>query len=120
MTYQLQTALASGAPPNWPYELLLNCRVPHESMLAVLEQRFLSDEAPFTGRNKRLVANAIVYVLERWYHASVGKSGVPFDSEENLLAVSEALKMVLNGRVLDGENREMASFLSVRVAQALR
>lgn len=57
-------------PRSWPVDCLIGVDVPFESLFTVLEGMFYNDEAPFQGRNRRYIANDIMYVVELWFQNS--------------------------------------------------
>lgn len=55
-----------GADPCWPIQLFLNLGVPHALVVQVLENMFDAQEAPFTGRRRRVVVQWIAAAVEAW------------------------------------------------------
>lgn len=55
-----------GANPNWPVLLFLSLNVPSASITRVLERILDSQEAPFTGRRRKVVVRWLTEVLTRW------------------------------------------------------
>ncbi|KAK4248458.1 Non-repetitive/WGA-negative nucleoporin C-terminal-domain-containing protein [Corynascus novoguineensis] len=55
-----------GADPSWPVLLFLNLGVPHALVVQVLENVFDAQEAPFTGRRRRIVVQWIAVAVEAW------------------------------------------------------
>ncbi|KAK4153019.1 Non-repetitive/WGA-negative nucleoporin C-terminal-domain-containing protein [Chaetomidium leptoderma] len=55
-----------GADPCWPVLLFLNLGVPHALVVQVLENLFDAQEAPFTGRRRKVVAQWIAAAVEAW------------------------------------------------------
>lgn len=55
-----------GADPAWPIILFMNLHVPYPSITRVLERILDAQEAPFTGRRRKVVVLWIVEVLLRW------------------------------------------------------
>ena len=99
---------------------MLELEVPHETLLPILEQLYYSNEHPFVGGKRKIVAGKMVYLLQKWFEASV-RSGerVLFGSEENASTVQDCLASLLRGD-LDAQWRHMAEGLAARIAQATR
>lgn len=57
-----------GADPTWPVLLFVNLDVPHASITRVLERILDAQEAPFTGRRRKIVVRWLNEVLTRWFH----------------------------------------------------
>lgn len=55
-----------GADPCWPVLLFLGLGVPHALVAQVLEGVFDAQEAPFTGRRRKIVVQWIAAVVEGW------------------------------------------------------
>ncbi|KAL2176873.1 Non-repetitive/WGA-negative nucleoporin C-terminal-domain-containing protein [Thermothelomyces heterothallicus CBS 202.75] len=55
-----------GADPCWPVLLFLNLGVPHALVVQVLENMFDAQEAPFTGRRRKIVVQWIAVAVEAW------------------------------------------------------
>jgi nuclear pore complex protein Nup155 len=55
-----------GADPCWPVRLFLGLGVPHALVVQVLEGVFDAQEAPFTGRRRKVVVQWIVVGVEAW------------------------------------------------------
>ncbi|KAF3767257.1 nucleoporin-domain-containing protein [Cryphonectria parasitica EP155] len=55
-----------GANPAWPVLLFLNLHVPYPSITRVLERILDAQEAPFTGRRRKVVVGWIAEALLRW------------------------------------------------------
>lgn len=66
-----------GADSTWPVLLFLNLDVPHAAIARVLERILDSQEAPFTGRRRKVVVRWINEILGRWFHVveTLGTSG---------------------------------------------
>lgn len=114
------TNIQNSGPPNWVIDVFLDLNAPCETLLSTLETMFYADEAPLNGRNRRFIANDIIYLSRRWYENSVKGGGLAFGSEENAVAVAEALRVVIGAGVLDQDMSEEARGLSAKVEQVLR
>lgn len=107
-------------PPSWAIDIMLELDIPHETLLPVLEQLYYSNEHPFVGSKRKIVASKMVYLLQKWFEASV-RSGerILFGSEENASTVQDCLASLLRGD-LDPTWRQQAEALAARIAQAMR
>jgi len=109
------------APPSWVIDLFLELEVPHEALLPVLEQLYYANEQPFQGKNRRVLATDVVYLIGKWFLESE-RSGerTIFGSEENAAGVEEVLKILIRSNDLEGTAREDTEVLRTRVAHAMR
>jgi nuclear pore complex protein Nup155 len=55
-----------GADPCWPVLLFLQLGVSHTLIVRVLEQIFDTQEAPFTGRRRKVLVQMINVAVEAW------------------------------------------------------
>ncbi|KAK0620539.1 Non-repetitive/WGA-negative nucleoporin C-terminal-domain-containing protein [Immersiella caudata] len=55
-----------GADPSWPVLVFLHLGVPHHLIVNVLEDIFEAQEAPFTGRRRKLVVQWIAVAVDSW------------------------------------------------------
>ncbi|KAL8896085.1 MAG: hypothetical protein Q9192_003271 [Flavoplaca navasiana] len=106
-------------PATWVVDIFTDLQVPYEAIYAVLENMFYNDEAPFQGRNRRLIGNDIVYVARAWFQDSIRGSGTVFGGEDNALAVSEMLHTVMQSG-LDERRLEECQNLRMRIENMLR
>lgn len=94
--------------------------MPYETLLPVLESMFYNDEAPFQGRNRRVITQHILYVVQRWWARSSKSGKVPFGSEENAVGIVELLRMLeRQGMLGDGELEDVRA-LKGGIEAALR
>ena len=98
-------------PPRWVIDTFLAASVPYGALLPVLEAMFYNDEPPFTGRNRRYIADDILYVCQKWFEEDARGGGDSIlGGEENALAVSHLLGVVgesAAGETKKGEWREL-------------
>jgi len=108
-------------PATWVLDLFLDLEVPHETLLPVLEQLYYANEQPFRGKNRRVLAGDLVYLLSRWFSSSERNGErVPYGSEENLAGVEEMLAGLVRSGDLETRRGEEAEMLRSRIAQAMR
>lgn len=106
-------------PETWVIDMLVDLQVPFESLLSVLEGMFYNDEAPFLGRNRRFIANDMVYVIRLWFQDSIRGTGKVFGDESNTAIVSQTLQMLLQSG-LDESKAEECQALRMRIEHMLR
>ncbi len=108
------------APPTWVIDIFLELSIPYENILTVLERLFFNEEPPFQGRNRRNIANCIIYVVHCWFEDSSRGGRLVFGGAENAAAVAETLRSVVSAGVLDEATTEQARLLRLRVEHVLR
>jgi len=114
---------ALGQHRTWPIDLLADLTVPYETILSTLESLFYrKTESTWAGAKHELVATLMVYVSQRWLEQSGRGGGIPFGSEENVVAVMDVLAAVLDDKppALDAQDRESASLVREQIARILR
>ncbi|KAL9600322.1 MAG: hypothetical protein Q9219_003272 [cf. Caloplaca sp. 3 TL-2023] len=109
----------NSKPETWVLDVFIDLQVPFEAIYAVLEGMFYNDEAPFQGRNRRLIGNDIVYIARLWFQDSIRGSGFAFGGEDNAIAVSGMLQMVMQSG-LDERRLEECQNLRMRIENMLR
>lgn len=108
-------------PDAWALDLFLELEIPHETLLPVLEQMYYSNEQPFTGTKRKLVAAKMVYLIGRWFEASE-RSGerVLFGSEECFSTVQDCLSILIRQGQLPDASKRQAEALEAALLQAVR
>ena len=117
--YALEYQRGKG-PATWVVDLFIDLEVPFEYLVPVLEQLYYANEQPFQGKNRRVLANDLVYVLARWFESSERTGAVPFGSEENSVGVEEVLAGLVRSGEVDEQRRQDAELLRTRIARVLR
>ncbi|CAG8075305.1 unnamed protein product [Penicillium olsonii] len=107
-------------PPSWVVDLFLDLGVAHESLYAVLETMYYTDEAPFHGSNRRFIAQDLLYLLTGWFQETVRLGGMVFGSDAVAERVSEMLLILLQGNVIGKEQLETARDLRSRIDDILQ
>lgn len=110
------------APAHWVVDLFLELQVVHERVFDVLETMFYSNETPFTGVNRKPVAQDLLYVIRRWLHDTTKGGGMVFDSEDGALRVDQALQTLLQGGRSGGMDEGMmqtSRFIREQIATVL-
>ena len=62
---------------------------------------FYSDQQPFSGRNRGIIAGEIVYATKLWFQDTSRGKGKLLGGEENAGAVVEILRLLLSTGGLD-------------------
>lgn len=107
-------------PATWVVDLFIDLGVAHESLYAVLETMYYTDEAPFHGSNRRFIAHDLLYLLSGWFHETVRLGGMVFGSDIVAERVSEMLLILQQSGVISGEQLEIAHDLRSRIDDILR
>lgn len=66
----------------WVPDLFIDVGIPYETIVPVLEDMFYSAEVPFSGNNRLVLANHLVYVVERWLNDCIRNNKPVFGSRE--------------------------------------
>ena len=115
--YALENQNGVG-PETWVVDTFVQVDVPLESLFSALESMFYNDEAPFQGRNRRYIANDLVYVVNLWFKDSSRGRGSFLGGESNAAAVSQVLRDVQP--TLSAGKAEECQVLRLRIEQMLR
>ena len=105
-------------PESWVTDTCIDVGVPFESLFSVLEGLFYNDEVPFKGRNRRHIANELVYVVKLWFQESSRGAGKILGGEDNAAGASQALQAVQP--ILDVQRGEECQMLRLRIEHVLR
>ncbi|KAF2844582.1 non-repetitive nucleoporin-like protein [Plenodomus tracheiphilus IPT5] len=92
-------SLAFNANITWPIDVFLKLNAPFESLISTLEALWYAQEAPFSGRNRKLLVKWIIYTIEQWAQTS-RRTGTLFGGAENAIGLAELLRIVLGSEVL--------------------
>jgi nuclear pore complex protein Nup155 len=107
-------------PKTWVPDLFIEVGFPHETIVAVLQNMWYNNIAPFTEHRKRVLAEHIVYVLESWYGVCKSRNEILFAGEENCEEVVELLTVMEHEGGLDNEGRERVVELRRKILRTLR
>ncbi|KAL9136360.1 MAG: hypothetical protein Q9175_002436 [Cornicularia normoerica] len=107
-------------PRTWPMDTLVGVGVPFESLFTVLEGMFYNDEAPFQGRNRRYIANDIIYVAGLWFQDSSRGVGKILGGEGNAAVITQTLMMLQQSGLLDENTLDECRALRARIELTLR
>ncbi|XPS77466.1 hypothetical protein M3J09_009491 [Ascochyta lentis] len=83
----------------WPIDILVRLNAPFENLVATFEALWYAQEAPFAGRNKKLLVKWSIYTIEQWGITS-RRSGALFGGAENAIGLAEYLRVILGSETL--------------------
>ncbi|KAJ6122656.1 hypothetical protein N7512_005121 [Penicillium capsulatum] len=104
---------------HWIIDLFLDLGVAHQSIYSVLEAMYYTDAVPFSGANRRFLANDMIYLLEVWFHESARIGGLLFGSSQVAERVSESLLLLQQGGQNTSDVRERSADLRRRIVELL-
>lgn len=117
--FEYQRGVASTM---WVIDLFLELQVEYEKLFDVLESLWYANEAPFYGKNRGVLANDLLYVIEHWLHDTIKGGGIILDSEADAVRVVEMLHTLLQTGADAGLNdakKQQCQLLRERIAQFL-
>ena len=107
-------------PSTWVIDTFLDLRVPYGSIFPVLESMYYNDDMPFRGRNKRHVADDMLYVAQRWFQeSSRGGERKLFGGEADVADMQETLKELMQNGLEAGKQEECRDLIR-RIDHLLR
>ena len=109
---------AGVGPKTWLPDLFLEVEFPYDATIAALQGLWFSNLAPFTGRNRRILVDHILYILNSWMEVCVVGNKPLFGGEENCRGVLEVVEGFLDSGEVDGEERRVADLLRTRLVRA--
>lgn len=104
---------------HWIVDLFLDLGVAHQSIYSVLEAMYYTDAVPFSGANRRFLANDMLYLLEKWFQETGRIGGLLFGSSQVAERVSESLLLLQQGSHNTPEVRERSADLRRRIVDLL-
>ena len=81
----------------WVPDLFITVGFPFEASIAVIQQLWYGNVAPFTGAGNRVLASHIVYLVDRWFENCLGRNERAFGSEQNARDIGLLLGAVAGG-----------------------
>ncbi|KAL4790691.1 Non-repetitive/WGA-negative nucleoporin C-terminal-domain-containing protein [Aspergillus venezuelensis] len=105
-------------PKTWVVDTFFDLGVPHETIYSVLEGMYYTDEAPFHGANRKIIARDLLYTIEHWFHDTVRLGGVVFGSDIIAERILEMLVLLQQGGI-SGEQMAIAMELRARIQDVL-
>jgi len=91
---------------SWPIDVFIKLNAPFEILVSTLEALWYAQEHPFGGRNRRLLVKWLVHSVEQWHAASKRQGGYPFGGNENAVALSDLLRVVLSANDIGRETTQ--------------
>jgi len=116
--YALESQRGVGSP-TWVVDLFLSVSFHPETILSVLQEMFYNDIAPFTGRNKAILPNHMLYTIQQWYHECVRNNQRLFGGDENARAINELLSTLIRSG-LSPDDQEQATELMKKIGKSFR
>ena len=112
---------ANAASPMWVMDTFLELDIRPSALVPVVEQMYYTNEQPFVGRHRRILAADLVYLIQAWLRESERHGdSVLFGSEENAAGIDELLTGLAGSQDLDPEKQQAVDTLRGRIAQAMR
>lgn len=106
-------------PRTWVIDLFIHVKFQYETILSILQGMLYNDQEPFTGRNKRILADHILYVSEQWYSDCMRNNERLYGGEENAEEVSHLLQTLITGGLGPAEV-EAATELRRKIERSFR
>lgn len=110
------------APPHWVIDLFLDLQMPYESLFDTLEAIFYTNDVPFLGINRKVIASDLIELVGRWLNDSIRGGGIIFDSEQGTVRVDQTIQaLIREGKRagLDDGMIQMSRLIRERIAQLL-
>ncbi|KAL3428477.1 non-repetitive/WGA-negative nucleoporin [Phlyctema vagabunda] len=107
-------------PRTWVVDLFLRVHFPHEIILSTLTSMFYNDEAPFSGRNRRVIAEHILYILEQWYQECASNNMRLFGGEQNAVEIDQLLIELIDTGGFQPAELQGAQQMRARIARDFR
>ncbi|KAL4914088.1 Non-repetitive/WGA-negative nucleoporin C-terminal-domain-containing protein [Aspergillus aurantiobrunneus] len=105
-------------PPTWVIDTFFDLGVAHETIYSVLESMYYTDEAPFHGANRRVIARDLLYTIEHWFHDTVRLGGIVFGSDIIAERIVEMLILIQQGGI-SADQMAVAHELRARIQDIL-
>lgn len=106
-------------PQTWVVDLFIHVNFPFETILNILQTMFYNDVAPFSGRNRRILGDHMLYTIQQWYQECVRTNARLFGGEGNAQEISQLLVM-LSQNGLGKEEVDKALDLRNNIDRAFR
>lgn len=105
--------------PYWVMDLCIDIGIAYEQVFTVLNALVHSQERPFVGTNRRLVANDLVYITGRWLENCLRINQRLFGGYDQAAEVQDTLRQLLELQVLQQPEIENARDLRERISRNL-
>lgn len=108
-------------PDRWVPDLFIDVGWTFESCIAVLQNLWYANVAPFTGAGNRVLASHIVYLVSEWYEASLGRNERPFGGEDTAREIERLLEAVVQkGQTLAPADRQLIEEVRRKIVRSFR
>lgn len=120
LRYALQHQ-TNAASPMWVMDTFLELDIRPSALVPVVEQMYYTNEQPFVGRYRRILAADLIYLIQAWLRESERHGdSILFGSEENATGIDELLTGLAGSQDLDADKQQAVDTLRGRIAQAMR
>ena len=114
--YAIEQQSGVGAK-TWVPDLFIHVGFQFDAILSILNNMYINELAPFTGRNKKILAYHVLYVCEQWMQECQRSNKRLFGTEENAQGISEILGMLAQ-EGLQGEEAQQATRLRQKIERS--
>ncbi len=110
---------SGGNKGKWLPDLFVEVGWPFETLVALLQAEWYNNTAPFVGKNRRVLVEHILYLLERWMDDCVSGNKALFGGDENCLGILQLVEGFVGVEAgLEVEDRECLERLRRRLVRA--
>ncbi|KAH0082173.1 nucleoporin-domain-containing protein, partial [Aureobasidium melanogenum] len=111
----------NAASPMWVMDTFLELDIRPSALVPVIEQMYYTNEQPFVGRHRRILAADLIYLVQAWLRESERHGdSVLFGSDDSAAGIDELLTSLAGSQDLDAANQQAVDILRGRIAQAMR
>ncbi|KAG9684501.1 nucleoporin-domain-containing protein, partial [Aureobasidium melanogenum] len=111
----------NAASPMWVMDTFLELDIRPSVLVPVVEQMYYTNEQPFVGRHRRILAADLIYLIQAWLRESERHGdSVLFGSDDSAAGIDELLTSLAGSQDLDAANQQAVDILRGRIAQAMR
>ena len=103
---------------HWVPDLFMEVGFSYESIVTIIQGLWYNNLAPFTGRNRNILAEHIIYVCSQWYENCITTNTRLFGSDDNAQDIGELLEVVGSG--LGGDDQQLVQGLRRGIQRGLR
>ncbi|CAG8974187.1 hypothetical protein HYALB_00007350 [Hymenoscyphus albidus] len=96
-------------PRAWVPDLMVRCGIAFETLISIIQGMWYNNLQPFTGRNRVILADHVVWLCKTWYEQCMARNERVFGSDTAAQEIGELLEVM--GPSLDVEGREMVDEL---------
>lgn len=110
------------APEHWVIDLFLDLQVPYETLFDTLEAIFYTNDIPFLGTNRKVIASDLIELVGRWLNDTMRGGGIILDSEQGALRVDHMMQALIqegSRAGMDDRMMHMSRLIRERIAQLL-